>query len=469
MTRRILASFLAVLLALLALVVLPLGLTLTSRERHDFAATTGSAASALAAVAEEHLGDRAGPPGASAEPLRLPAEAGDGVVVIDNVGTVISRAGRAISPRLLDAVRAGRRPTAPNAVVRIATVGEPDHPDGTAILVRDTEPLNHRIALLWLEFGIAAIITLAVGAFVAARLAQWISRPMRDLQAVAERMGHGDISARSSDQQGAPEVRSLARAFNEMATRIGALLDSQRVMTADVSHQIRTPLSALRLRLELLAEDTNEETRLELLGALREISRLSRLADGLLAVARAEAVVVDQQAVAVETVVGERVDLWRPVAQDRGVGLQATTSPARATTTPGHLEQILDNLLANALDALERGGKVHVSVTAEADDVVLTVADDGPGMSAELRASAFERFVSDRSGPASAGLGLAIVARLVAADHGRAELRETPGGGLTAIVRLPAAGRSRSGGGGALLPARHQGRAGHLAVDDTVA
>src|SRR6202042_3703039 len=142
------------------------------------------------------------------------------------------------------------------------------------------------------------------------------------------------------------------------------------------------PLAALRLRLDLLAADTDPETGHELAGALDELARLSRLVDGLLTVAR------------------ERVVAWHPVADDRGIILTAAQASggfggrgsARAPGAPvlawigeGHLEQVLDNLIANALDALSPGHVVRLTTEATATGARITVRDNGPGMSAEDR------------------------------------------------------------------------------------
>ena len=108
-----------------------------------------------------------------------------------------------------------------------------------------------------------------------------------------------------------------------------------------------------------------------------------------------------------------------------------------ALVTPGHVEQILDNLIANAMDALSPGDEVKVSLESRRGEVILAVADNGPGMSAARRASAFDRFETDHSGRKS-GLGLAIINRLVSTDHGAISLEETAGGGLTAVVHLRA-------------------------------
>jgi signal transduction histidine kinase len=442
-TRRIFAGFLAVLAVLLVAVVVPLGVRLSSQEREDFQRAAGSAARSLAAVEEEALGDRTGGRAAAATLHRL-AERGDGVVLLDSLGQRIAAAGRPVSRFIVDGVRAGQSPRGTADSLVLATpVGDQAEPDGTVILVRDTERLDSRIHSLWLWLLAAAAMTVATGALVAAALARWIGRPLRGLGSVAVRMGDGDVAATADDRSGPAEVRAAATAFNDMSGRICSLLETQREMTADVSHQLRTPLAALRLRLELLAEETTGDMRAEILGALREIARLSRLADGLLLVARAEALVAAPVPLDVADIVTERVELWKPVADERGVVLEFGTRPAWASATPGHLEQILDNLLANALDATRDGH--HVGVSADPGDghVVLQVVDDGPGMDSHLREIAFDRFVGHQPNLRRSGLGLAIVGRLVAADHGTASLAETPGGGLSAVIHLPAAKAQR--------------------------
>jgi signal transduction histidine kinase len=441
-SRRIIGSFLAVLLGLLALVVVPLGVSLSTRERRDFTHSADGSARSLAAAAEETLGDRgdSGDSGDSSGQLRLPVDPGDAVAVLDRHRRPVPVVGTDVSTDVIAALEAGRRPKVADAVVSTAVVGQPSRPDGFLVLVRQAEPVDRRIRTLWLGLAAAAAISLCVGGLVAIGLARWIVRPLRELHAVAVRMGHGAAAARVAEPGGAPEVHALALAFNEMASRIESLLTSQRVMTAEVSHQLRTPLAALRLQLELVTDDAPDGLRAELLDALREISRLSRLADGLLAVARADEVEASPEQLDVAGVVADRVEFWGAVAAERGVELSSRAQPALAMATPGHLEQVLDNLIANCLDALDPGRSVAVTVERAGDEVVLAVVDDGPGMSQAHRIASFGRFVSDRSGPTKSGLGLAIVARLVQADQGSIGLEETPGGGLTAVIRLPASG-----------------------------
>jgi len=280
-------------------------------------------------------------------------------------------------------------------------------------------------------------VAAGVAAVAAIALARWVSRPLSDLDAAAQRLGGGALDTRSAAGNGPPEVRRLARNFNGMAGRLESLVHGSRATIADVSHQLRTPLAALRLRLDVLTQDCDEATAEELAGAQDEIARLSHLVDGLLALARAENVLVEPVTIRVDEVIRDRAAAWRPVAEERGVQLQPSChGPVPAMAGEGHLEQVLDNLLANALDAVPAGGHVQVGAAAEGELARVVVADDGPGMTPRQQEMAFRRFVS--STPGGAGLGLAIVHRLVTSNGGSAVLSDTPGGGLTVTVTLPA-------------------------------
>jgi signal transduction histidine kinase len=426
MTRRITVAFLAVLFAVIVVIVVPLGAIDTHRLRSDFRRAASTSANALAAVSEERLDDRHADPQLPAL-LARSAQRGDGVVVLDRAGHEVASLGPSVHP-------------ADDRLVVRVSVGDATSPVGTVVLSRAEGPVEDRVHTLWLLLGGAALLALVVGALVGRLLGRWIATPLRSLVVAAEGVGAGSLSARAEADAGPPQVREVGAAFNAMADRVTSLLEAQTMMTADVSHQLRTPLAALRLRLDLLGDEVDEALRPEVSGMIAEISRLSRLVDGLLAVAGAEAAVASPRTVDVAAVCAERVGSWEPLAAERGIRLNLRNgvhSPTRIT--PGHLEQILDNVLANALDALPAGGTIRLDVTASDTTTTLRIADDGPGMDPELREHAFDRFVTDRRGDGGTGLGLAIVGRLVAADHGNAELLETDGGGLTVEITLPAA------------------------------
>jgi signal transduction histidine kinase len=307
---------------------------------------------------------------------------------------------------------------------------------GTVILARPTKKLNDEIAALWVILGSIAAGAMIAAALLAFGLARWVSRPLKGLDAAARRLADGDLAIRAKVRSGPPELRRLGTTFNTMAGRLEALVHGNRAVIADVSHQLRTPLAALRLRLDLLATDTDPETGHELAGALDELARLSRLVDGLLTVARAENVVPVPVAVNVAEVARERVVAWHPVADDRSIVLVASSArPVLAWIGEGHLDQILDNVIANALDALSPGHMVRLTTTATATGARITVTDNGPGMSAEDRERAFLRFTT--SSPTGTGLGLAIVHRLAISNGGTIRLDETPGGGLTVTLDFP--------------------------------
>ena len=171
------------------------------------------------------------------------------------------------------------------------------------------------------------------------------------------------------------------------------------------------------------------------------MERLGELVEGLLALARADA--GSEAALVVDVVVlaRQRIEHWRALAEERSVTLTTPAGEERALAraAPERVVQVLDNLLANALEASPRGSVVAVSVLAARAAVELHVRDEGPGLSADERARAFDRFWRLRQDRGGSGLGLAIVRRLVEVDGGEAELVAAPGGGLEAIVRLRSA------------------------------
>ena len=447
MTGRIVATVLALITVILAAVAVPLGLVTAAQDRAGFRNQTVSAAQTLASLAEERIDDGTTDPGLGRALAQL-AGAGDRAAAYDRAGQRVAGTGTWTVPA--SQVRAGAPATAPRSHRAgdrlIATV--PIIPDsgtgtvGTAIVSRSAGPLDHQVTTLWTLIGAVAAAGLLLAAAVAVAMARWVSSPLTTLDEAARQLGGGALDTRAPVRAGPAEVRRLATTFNSMAARLQSLIHGHRSMMADVSHQVRTPLAALRLRLDLLAQDADPETAAELAGAQEEIARLARLVSGLLAVARAENVTTAPATVAVDAVVQDRAAAWRPAAAERGVTIaMRCPAPVSALMRDGDLEQILDNLLANALDVLQEGRTVTVSASAVDGRAVITVADDGTGMGAEQQRAAFRRFAS--GAPRGTGLGLAIVDRLAQASDGSAALSDTPGGGLTVTVEVPAAAPRR--------------------------
>jgi len=447
MTRRIILAILALICALLAAVAIPLGLIAAAHDRQDYQDQAVATARSLASVAEEKLADHERGAALTATIAQIRGR-GDQLGIYGRAGALIAGTGLPAATAQVRQVLAGGaaatiRPAGHALlVVRPVRSDEGHQTVGAVALARPAGPLGHRLALLWAWLGAVSLAGLAAGALVAIALARWVSSPLSSLAATARELGNGALGTRSDVGSGPGEVRRLAADVNTMAGRLEALVHGHRAMMADVSHQLRTPLTALRLRLDVLAQDADAHAADELAGAQEEISRLSRLVDGLLAVARAENVVTRPVPVAVDGVISDRTAAWRPAAQERGIDVSAACpGPARASLGDGHLEQILDNLLANAIDAVPPGGHVRVRCTAAGPTTLIVVEDDGPGMSEPQRQAAFRRFFS--ATPGGSGLGLAIVHRLVTSNGGRATLSDTPGGGLTVTLEVPGGQQGR--------------------------
>jgi signal transduction histidine kinase len=446
MARRIVLVVLGLLAAMLAVVVVPLGVITSQHYRQDFQEQAIGSARSLASVAEEKLSDHQ-PGGRMRAALAELRQDGDQVSVAGPASQRVS--GPAVPRAAIRAVLSGGRPVVSwlddHLIVAVRVPGdEGGGAVGVVSLSRATGPLSSRVAVLWGWLAATGLGGLLAGAAASVALARWVSRPLGALETAARELGSGALGTRSEPANGPGEVRSLAASFNTMAGRLEALVTGHQVMMADVSHQLRTPLAALRLRLDFLAQDADQGMAAEIGGAQEEIARLSRLVDGLLAVARAENAIVVPVPVAADQVIRDRTAAWRLAGQDRGVDVTGTcTGPVRARLGDGHLEQILDNLLANALDAVPSGGHVRVRGSTADTTATIVVADDGPGMSEPQRAAAFRRFAS--ATPGGTGLGLAIVHRLVTSNGGQVELSGTPGGGLTVTVTVPRGQPDRAG------------------------
>ena len=442
MARRIILAVLALITGLLATLAVPLGLLTAAQDRRDFTDEATATATALANVAEERITDHVRSPALDRSVMEL-ARAGDWVGAYDADGRKV--AGTAGDPPGGGATSGWASATARTSITNDRlVVSVPIIPDsgtgtvGTVVLSRSTEPLDHRVVVLWTLIGSVSAAGLVAAAAIAVGLARWVSQPLTSLTDAARRLGGGALDTRARASSGPPEIRRLSADFNAMAVRLQSLVHAHQAMMAEVSHQVRTPLAALRLRLDLLAEDADETTAADVAGAQQEIARLTRLVNGMLAMARAENVTAALVPISVHDIVQDRVAAWRPAADERDVTLTAACpEPVIGHACEGHLEQILDNLLANALDALSAGRSIQVSAVAAGGTARVTVADDGQGMSGELKRTAFRRFASGR--PGGTGLGLAIVDRLATANGGSAAMSDTPGGGLTVTIELPLA------------------------------
>jgi signal transduction histidine kinase len=311
---------------------------------------------------------------------------------------------------------------------------------GTVRVTYTGSEITGRVRTYWLLLAAVAAITLAAVTAIGLLLARWVARPLARLERVADAVGEGDLGRRAPEDEGPPEVRALAHRFNVMVGQLDELVGAQEAFVADASHQLRTPLTAMRLRIESLGHTAGIAGDDDARAAIAEVDRLSRLVDSLLALARAERREAPAAPRDLSRLVTDRVEAWRDLAAESGVALDAEVAPGlRAVLVEGAMEQVLDNLLDNAVRASTPDGEVAVEARRAGEVIELRIIDRGPGMSEQERGHAFDRFWrSPRSAPGGgSGLGLAIVAGLVRSAGGAVALEETPGGGLTALVTLP--------------------------------
>jgi signal transduction histidine kinase len=452
MTRRLLASYLSITAFVLLIIEVPLGVTFARAERDRLVAAVERDATVLATVVEDTL-EAGATSGLDPVAAGYQDRTGGRVVVVDRAGVTVADSDppapgrRDLSPRpeIAAALRgqhtAGSRSSATlgGSFLYVAVpVASQGRVYGAVRITYPTSTVDARVRRVWLALAGVAAVVLGVVALVGLALARSTTRPLWALEQATTAVAGGQLQARAPTDRGPPEVRRLAAAFNDMAARLSRLLDSQRAFVADASHQLRTPLTALRLRLENLEATTPAAAAGDLGAAVAETGRLARLVDGLLVLARAEAAPGRREVVDLAAVVADRRVAWAPLAAEQKVEL--TVHPTSATpvwAVPRALEQALDNLLANALRVAPAGSRIQLAIRQVGGWVELHVIDQGPGMPADQRQRAFDRFwrgpANDRDGT---GLGLAIVRQLLEASGGTAELHPNPGGGLDAVARL---------------------------------
>lgn len=315
---------------------------------------------------------------------------------------------------------------------------------GTVRITFPASEIDRRARDRTLGLAAVGLVSLLAGTIAALVTAGYVTRPLRRLEARTKQVAAGDFTPITDADDGPPEVRHLARSFNTMTGRVAGLLDEQRAFASDASHQLRTPLTALRLQLEAAAGSAivdPERTRTRIEAATAETERLQHLIEGLLVLARAERGDSPRSLVDVTALTAERVAVWSSLAEEKQVTMTAALpgNPCVVRAIPGTIEQVIDNYLDNAVNVTSAGSRIHVTVVAGADAVEIHVADDGPGMTDEQITRAFDRFWRSPDAPhRGSGLGLAIVARLASANGGRASLARRSPTGLDASVRFPA-------------------------------
>lgn len=365
------------------------------------------------------LADSAGTPAGSSYAARPEIR-----VALDGRGEQITRASKSLGADIL---------------ATSAPVLSHGRPAGAVRVTQSVAAVHRAVRTSILDLAALAGVVLLLGMAAGAVVAQRIARPIRRLDSAARRVATGDLGSTVA-VEGSSEQRSLARAFNEMTERIRRLLRSQQDFVADASHQLRTPLTGLRLRLEGLAERSRGEppAGAELEAALGEIDRLALIVDELLVLSRAGEHEVPAEPIDLNAAAIRAAERWRGTAEGRSIELEVRRSgaPARVWCAVTDLDRSLDALLENALLYSPPGSPVEIAVGPG----LIEILDRGPGLEPGEESLVFDRFSrgsAGRRGPSGTGLGLPIARELTRQWGGEVTLAAREQGGCRASVRLP--------------------------------
>lgn len=309
-------------------------------------------------------------------------------------------------------------------------------PAGAVRVTQSVAAIRAAVRRAELGLGLIGLIVLGLGLFAGALIAAQVGRPLGRLEEVARRVAHGDLRARA-ELEGSREQRSLASSFNDMTDRIAKLLRVQRDFVADASHQLRTPLTGLRLRLEEAKAVGAGPAVAEIDAAIAEVDRLSHTVEELLVLSRAGERETVGASVDLDEIAASALHRWRARATGGGTQLEHRVQGARGLAWAARLdiERALDALLENAL----RYSPAGTTVTIVSALGRIEVRDRGPGLAEDEREIVFERFHrgrSGRAGPPGNGLGLSIARELMREWGGDVSLRDREGGGTVATLTL---------------------------------
>ncbi|WP_037913861.1 sensor histidine kinase [Actinacidiphila yeochonensis] len=327
---------------------------------------------------------------------------------------------------------------------RMLAIASPIVRDGdvVAVVVTDspTGALRSRILHGWLLLAAGELAAMAIAVLLAVRLTAWVLLPVETLDRATHDIATGRMASRVQESGGPPELRRLVRSFNEMADNVEEVLEQQRAFVADASHQLRNPLSALLLRIELLGLELPEgHTEAELVQ--EEGKRLARVLDDLLGLAVAESSGPHLSVVDVAELARARAHAWRPVADREGVTVEFAAPPGRMAgwADAVALSSALDAVLDNAIKFTPASGSVSVRVEADEERVAVGVADSGPGLTDEELARIGDRFwrSTRHQNVRGSGLGLSIARTLLRQGGGAVRFAHREPTGLEVRLTVP--------------------------------
>ncbi len=446
---------------LIAIVALGLPLALSFRDRvnDEVRSQARSQAAIVSTGAASLIGTPVDP--ALDRLVRIAGRAVRGrVLVVDGSGTVISDSGgsrnigedyssRPEIASALDGEGVQRERDSDTLGTRLLATSDPiaqgRRTVGAVRITQSVDAVQSAVRRSLLGIGLLALLVIAFALLVGAVIANQIARPIRRLESTAREYatGEGDPTTEPvAEIRGSTEQRSLARSFNEMTARVGRLLRSQKEFVASASHQLRTPLTGLRLRLEGLSDDLKDPaSRAEAEAGLVEVDRLSKMVDELLVLSRAGERDVPGEQIELEELAAEACDRWAAAAGERSLVLDLPQDgePNPVFCARVDLERVLDVLIENAVNYSPAGSEITVEVTTGR----ISVLDQGQGLEPGEEEAVFERFARGRAGRQGikgTGLGLAIARELISQWGGEVTIGSRQPTGARAIVSLPVEG-----------------------------
>jgi two-component system, OmpR family, sensor kinase len=450
-TRLLLALAYVLLLAIIALGI-PLAINLSARVHAEVRTQAQAQADLVAATAADLLAP------SQRDALQTMARTSGGsiggrILIVDGSGRVLADSAgpaqlgssyasrpeiqRALSGHPVQVQRASQ--TLGQEILATAVpILRNGRPAGAVRVTQSIAAVHSAVRRAQLVVVLIGLIVLALGLAAGAVIAAQVGRPIGRLEQVARRVARGDLTARAQ-VEGSREQRSLASSFNEMTSRIERLLQAQRNFVADASHQLRTPLTGLRLRLEearaSLAPGEGADPELD--AAMVEVDRLARPVDELLVLSRAGEHRLTGTMLELDALAASARERWRATAADRRIDLvtRRDAGEGMAWASLADAERALDCLVENALQYSPAGSSVEL-VTAPGR---IEVRDRGPGVADDEREAVFERFHRGRTGlagPPGSGLGLPIGRELARGWGGEVTLENRQGGGAVATLWL---------------------------------
>ena len=397
MRRRLIQSTLAVVLVVIAVFGVSLVIVETRTISNSAQERVSSEAQRLASIVDSRL---IGAGAVSAEVLKGQVT-GERYAVIEIPGQ--------------SAIEVGIKPE--GEVIRGRATGE----EGERVVVEEPRStVSREVGRTLLIIGLVALLAVVAAVLLAIRQANRLASPLTDLAETAERLGSGDPRPRHK-RYGVPELDRVADVLDSSAERIGRMLTAERRLAADASHQLRTPLTALSMRLEeITLTDDPDTVKEEANVALTQVERLTDVVERLLTNSRdprtGNAVSFD-----LDEVIQQQLAEWRPAYRQAGRAIVSSGKRhLQAVGTPGAVAQVLAALIENSL--MHGGGTVALRTRVTGNQAVVEVTDEGPGVPADLGARIFERTISGRN---STGIGLAVARDLAEADGGRLEMLQT--------------------------------------------